>query len=479
MSLKAAAVSGAKWTTASGAISILVQFAQIAVLARLLTPEDFGLMAMIMVVIGFAQIYADAGISSALIYRQDTMPEVLSSLYLLSIFFGLAIFVVALIATPLVAFIFSEPRLISLIPIAATLFLITPFGQQFKILLQRDLRFRELGTVEATAAVAGAAVAIVAAALGLGVLSLIIGQLTNTFIATMAFIAIGWRQWRPFWRFRTTDLKGFLSFGLYQMGEKSVNFVNSRTDQFLIGVLLGPHALGLYNLAWSLVIQPVTRINPILVRVAFPLFAKVQTDRNRLRRGYMFLTWILAVVNGPLLIGFAAISTLFIPVFLGDRWNETIAIVQVLAFVSLLRSISNPVGALFLATGRADLGFKWNVLLLVFQSPAILLGAHYGGLMGVAVSVLAAQAVYMPLMYIFLIRRLLGPCLKDYMASFIPVLAISTVMGLAVLTLPEIITIKPTFTLAAQIALGVALYVGLCALFLRPRMGELRRLVMP
>tara|TARA_R110000868_G_scaffold29049_2_gene108032 strand:+ start:18769 stop:20208 length:1440 start_codon:yes stop_codon:yes gene_type:complete len=478
MSLKAAAVSGAKWTTASSIISILVQFAQIAVLARLLEPEDFGLMAMIMIVIGFAQIYADAGISSALIYRQEATRETLSSLYFLNLFAGIAIFLIALLTMPLISIAFSEPRLKSLVPIAAIVFLIIPFGQQFRVLLQRDLSFKILGTIEAGAAIAGAAAAIGTAILDFGVLSLIIGQIVSMLVATLALVIVGWHRWKPSWHFRILDLEGYFSFGLYQMGEKSVNFFNSRTDQLLLGVLLGPHSLGLYNLAWSLVIQPITRINPILVRVAFPLFAKVQDDRNRLKRGYFFLVWILTAINGPLLIGFSAVATLFIPIFLGDRWTETISIVQILAFVSFFRSISNPIGSLFLATGRADLGFKWNLLLLCLQPIAVFAGAHFGGLMGVAISVLVMQIVYIPLLYLLLIRTLLGACLKEYIASFLPIFVISMVMGLVVLAISETAPATPIFMLAAQITLGAIFYVVLCFLLQRKRIEEVRQLLL-
>src|SRR5712691_7787785 len=104
------------------------------------------------------------------------------------------------------------------------------------------------------------------------------------------------------WRLRRADVDGLLAFGLYQMGERVLNFANSRLDQVLIGIFIGPHALGLYSLAWNLVLQPVTRLNPVLTRVAFPVFSLAQEEPERLKHGFLTLTWSLAAVNAPILI---------------------------------------------------------------------------------------------------------------------------------------------------------------------------------
>jgi O-antigen/teichoic acid export membrane protein len=335
MSLKAEAFSGAKWTTASSLTVAAIQFLQLIVLARLLAPSDFGLMAMVMAVLGFAQIFTDAGISSAIIHRQENSQNQLSSLYWLNVFAGSAVFVLTVLATPIVVFFFHEPRLEILLPCMAVLFLITPFGQQFQLLLQKELKFRTIALVETAAALAGSTIAITAAAGGLGVYSLALGQLGIALLTTIAVTVIGWRDWRPLVRFRVVDIQPYLSFGLYQLGDRGVNFLVARTDQIIIGAILGAEALGIYNLAWNLAIMPVTRINPILTRIAFPVFARVQQESERLKRGYLMLIWLLATSNAPILAGAAAVASTLVPFAFGPQWVAAVPILQVLAFVGL------------------------------------------------------------------------------------------------------------------------------------------------
>src|SRR5699024_8872719 len=142
--------------------------------------------------------------------------------------------------------------------------------QQFEVLLQKELRFKPLCVIETASTLLGMSMAIGAAVAGFGVLALIFGQLANSTAKASALAVLGWHNWRPSLHFRGVDLPGDLGFGLYQMATRSISFFNSRLDQLLLGILVGAQALGFYSLAWNLAIQPVTRINPILTRVAFP-----------------------------------------------------------------------------------------------------------------------------------------------------------------------------------------------------------------
>ena len=477
MSLKRQAAEGAYWTGTSGVAVTVLQFAQLAVLARLLVPEDFGLMAMMMVVIGFAQAFADMGVSNAIIHRQDTTDEHLSSLYWLNILAGTVLFVLLLAAVPAIVAFFAAPRLAGLIPVTALIFLIAPFGQVYQALLQKNLRFRELAVSETSAAALSATVAITAAIAGHGIYALIFGQLANIACKTVVLIVYGWPDWRPGRRFRRHDLEGYLSFGLFQMGERTVNYLNERLDQLLIGALLGAEALGYYHLAFNLVILPVTRINPIVTRVAFPIFARVQDSTERLRHGFMTMRRVLAAVNFPLLLGLAAVAPVFIPSVLGEQWAPSILLVQILAGVALLRSTGNPFGSLLLARGRADMGFYWNVCIVSTQIPAVYIGAQVGGTVGVATALLLMQISYFWGGYYFLVRRLLGPCLRSFLATLGPALLTASVMALAVAGLAEVTTFEAYPLLIAQVGIGALLYVALNWLLFRSQTISILRLV--
>jgi len=453
-SLKTQAAAGVKWTGASTAGRTVLQFAQIAVLAHLLSPSDFGLMGMMLVVLGFAEAFADMGISNAIIHRQNATREQLSSLYWLNMLSGIVVFAAVWAAAPLIVSLFHERRLAGLVFWVALIFVITPVGQQFQILLQKELRFRTLAAVEVTATGVGVAVSIVAAFLGQGVLSLIWGQLANAATRSTLLAGIGWRAWPPALRFQRSDLKGYLSFGLYQMGERSITYFNQRLDQILIGSLLGASALGYYTLAFNLAILPVARINPVITRVAFPVFAKVQDDCDRLRRGYMKVLSVLSMTNFPLLVGLAVLAPVFVPVVFGGQWLPSVVLLQILCFVGLVRTQMNPIGSLLLARGRADLGFHWNAALLASQVIGVWAGARMGGVVGVAISLLALHSLYLGLSYVFLIKPVLGPCARDFLGSSWPAFWMSVVMGAFVLCLERAIR-------SLAVASGPALSIGI------------------
>jgi lipopolysaccharide exporter len=478
MSLKAQAISGGKWTAFSTVITTALQLLQLLVLARLLKPEDFGLMAMVMVVIGFAQAYADFGVSAAIIQRQDATRNQLSSLYWLNIVSGIFLFLLMWVITPLVILLFHEPRLKALVEVVSLGFLITPIGVQFQMLLQKTLRFDVLARQDIATSILGLCVTSLLAWLGYGVWALVWGQLSTASAKTILLVQTGWREWSPSLRFRFEDLHGYLSFGIYQMGERAINYLNSRFDQLLIGYLLGPQSLGYYNFAFNLVIQPISRINPVLTKVAFPVFAKIQGDDNRLRVGYFSVQRILSMANFPILVGFSAVAPFFIPVVFGEQWHPAIVLVEILAFVALIRSTGNPVGSLLLAKGRADLGFQWNAMLLITQIPGILLSAHFGGVVGVCVGLLILQVAYFWMSYFVLIRSLLGPCFSGYIKSMVPPLVLSMVMVIPVLLLPLLLTVaSPIWMPFMQVICGSLFYCILNWLFLRKQLVEIKNMM--
>jgi lipopolysaccharide exporter len=462
MTLKQQAISGVKWSGISMGVVTALQFVTLAFLARLLSPTDFGLMGMIMVVIGFAQAFADMGISNAIIYRQNATRDQLSSLYWLNILAGVIVFCVVCASTPLVVGFYREPRLSNLLYLTALIFLITPLGQQFQIFLQKELKFDGLAKIEVATAVVNATVAIGSAFAGFGVYSLIFGQLAATTAKVALLCGVGWRQWHPSLHFANRDLKGYVSFGLYQMGERSINYLNSNLDYLLIGSMLGASALGYYTLAYNLIIKPSTMINPVITKVAFPVFSRIQNETEKLRKGYLKVLQLLATVNFPMMVGLAVVAPVAVPVIFGEQWLPSIILIQILTIVGLLRSTGNPVGSLLLAKGRADLGFKWNLGLTVTQIPGLYLGAKLGGAVGVAIAFSILMAIYSIIGYFVLISKLIGPCPRAYIQSMWPSLRASGIMACIVFTVGIFSKAVPQqITLIIQVMSGLFVYICL------------------
>jgi lipopolysaccharide exporter len=461
---------------ATGFSSVL-RLVQLFVLARLLMPEDFGLLGMVLIAVGFAEAFSDFGISAAIVHRGDVPRKQLSSLYWLNVATGLAVFAGMWLCAPLVALVFAEPRLVELLRGVAVIFLVVPFGKQFEVLMQRDLHFRWLAWAEMAGSVGGLGAAVALALLGYGAWALVLGFVAHLVIRTLLIIVASPAAYRPTLHFRRSDLDGFVGFGLYQMGERTVNFLSERLDQLLLGILLGAQALGYYTFAFNLVAQPVSRINPIVTRVAFPIFAKIQTELERLRTSYYRVVSMVASVNAPMLLGLAAIAPLVVPAFFGEQWTAAVPIVQILSAVALLRSIGNPVGSLQLALGRADLGFHWNLALLVVSVPAVFLGAYLGAATGVALSLLALQLVLLPVAYRLLLRPLIGRSGLEFTTSIARPVALAATMSAAVLLLLQVLHLPPLLLIATSVAAGSVIYLLLLRLFDRPTLQAVRFLV--
>lgn len=444
-------LGGMKWTGLSSLIVTVVQLMQFAILARLLSPTDFGLMGMLMVVIVFSQVFMDMGISSALVYKQDVTKKQLSSLYWLNIFAGIIVFISIIGFSPLIAAFYKEPRLTELLMYVGLIFLISPIGQQFQFLLQKELRFNQLAKVEVLSVVIGSVTAVVLAVMNFGVWALVWGQILTAVVKACLFFFIGWKNWRPRFHFKYKDLQGFLSFGLFQMGSRTVNYFASNIDYLLIGRFLGTEALGIYTLAYQLIVIPVTKINPIITKVAFPVFSLNQNDNSQIVKGFLQMTKMLAIVSFPILVGLMATSEVLVPVVFGTKWEASIPVIQILCVLGILRVLMNPNGSVLLAKGRADLGFIWDLFIAFFNGLIIWMVVKEG------VTAVALAYVLVSFINFILGRKLLhyviGLTNKEYFSTLLKPTLINILMGLGVYGM---------FHLSKQMELSVSWFLLIC-----------------
>jgi O-antigen/teichoic acid export membrane protein len=463
--LARSAASGVRWTSLGGAVAAGLNLVQTLVVARLLVPADFGLMASAMVVIALGNAFADAGLAAAIVARPATRAQ-LSSLYWLNFAVGAAVCAVVVAVAPLIADFYDQPRLQGIIRVVALVFLISSVGQQFAWLLEKELRFRPLGLTQIAGSAAGTLAAVAYAALGAGVWALVLAALVTSAVTSLLLVAVAWRRWRPSLRLRWHEVRGFLDFGLYQMGERTVNYLASNTDYILIGRYLGPGALGTYSIAYQLAIKPVTYLNPMLNRVAFPIFATRQDDDAAIRRGYLHVVRLVAYATLPLLVGLAAVAPDFIDVVLGDRWRGSAPVLSVLCGVGILRSLANPIGSVLLAKNRPDLGFKGNVLLLGLMIVALLLAAPHG-IMYVAWASLGVTFIgYCG--WLLVLRSVVGMGLGDYAGGLrIPAMS-AVVMLVAVLSVRETLSAADSGSvviLIVGVGVGALVFLSLVARF--------------
>lgn len=196
LSLKQNVISGVKWTSFSTIITTIIQLLQLSILTRFLEPDAFGLMALVMVVIGFSQAFADMGISNAIIHKQDISQEQLSTLYWVNVIAGIILFLILIAIAPLVATFYNESELVELIFIVALTFVIQPFGHQFSTLWQKNMRFYEVAIIDIVMKFFSLIISVYLAYKGYGVYALVYGTLGGVIIQTIIYLYIGLKEYK-------------------------------------------------------------------------------------------------------------------------------------------------------------------------------------------------------------------------------------------------------------------------------------------
>ncbi len=464
MSLKAKAISGIKWTTLSTIIITILQFIQLIILARLLDPSAFGILAIVMIVIGFSKAFLDMGISNAIIQKQEITHNQLSTLYWINVLAGFTVFVIISLAAPFIAEFYKEPELKSLIFIVSLTFVIQPFGQQFMILWKKEMRFKEMAKIDVTNTSVSVIISVYLAYKGYGVYALAYGTLSGTISQTIQFMYLGLKEHKPSFVFKINDTKEFLSFGAFQMGEKSINYISANIDKILIGKFIGMEALGFYNLAWKLVLIPLTKINPIVNKVAFPLYAKVQKDKQTLSHYYTKSLSSLFLVVVPILVFLFYYSQEIVFIAYGEGWELTATLLKILVVIGLFKAIGNPAGALLLAIGRADVSFWWNLVWAFLVSMVLYTTMIISKNMEFIAYSLLGLSLLTSYIYHKMIQKFSGVLYKKIVINFIKVLVVTLIIGLISLTVIILIN-RSHHTL--RFLTGTSIYLTLYAVYLK------------
>jgi O-antigen/teichoic acid export membrane protein len=388
---------------------------------------------------------------------------------------GFVLFGLIWLAIPLIVAYYQEPGLISVLYWVATTFLILPIGQQFQALLQRELRFNILSIIQITQNLFYAIVAIGFAWAGFGVMSLVWGSLIQVFVGVVLLLgaAIHFR-WLPSLHYRLADLSGFAQFGLFQMGDRSLNYLATNVDYLIIGRFLGSGPLGYYSLAYNLIRLPHAYLNPAIVSVAFPAFSRVQHQDHLLRWGYGKIIHYLGAATFPIMGGIIVVAPLLIPIVYGDQWLPSVAVVQIFCLVGIWKSLGNPLGSLLLAKGRADLGFYMNLIALIGYAISNWLGVRWG-INGVAFSTLLFQtAVLVPIGFYLRWLVVKMTAIEYWQALKPPLIAalvmISIIFPLYYALLP--LVAQPILQMAILTMAGIGIYIGMIQWIDRPLLTE-------
>lgn len=428
------------------------------VLARLLVPEEFGLLSMVVAVTGFARLIAEFGFSIALIQKQDCTDKHLSSAFWFNLGSGFILMIIALVAAPLLARFYHEPILAPLTRVLAVDFVISALSVVQSSLLSKMLKFRALALIELLSVGVSGVIGVVLAWAGMGVWSLALQSLS--FSATMTGLLWFSSSWYPKTAFSWIHLKDLLGFGANLLGAQILNYWTRNIDYVLVGHLFGSGDLGIYSRAYMLIMVPLISMSQVVSKVIFPSFSRIRDNRERIKGAFLRVVRSVAFVTFPLMCGLSVVAGKFVLLIFGPKWLPMVPILQVFCVVGMLQSISKLDGNLYYSMGRPDLQFKVGLVLKPLEILGIVVGLQWG-ILGVAVGYAIAVAVGIYPNFV-IAGRLIGLRFIDIIKSLAGEFACSVIMAATVWCIG---LITPGdwhvwWSLTFQVLVGVLVYWG-------------------
>jgi O-antigen/teichoic acid export membrane protein len=444
MELKHKVVSGIKFTTVSTVVTVGVQFFRIVILTRFIDKADFGLAAIVSIVLGFTNLFSDLGFSVALMHKQEVSKEEFSSIFWLNGGVNLSLFLVLLLASPMIASFYSYPVLNMLIPLMGLQLIFASFGKLYSVRMEKEFKFFFISIRDIVGAVISLAVAFFGAYFGMGVYSIIISTLSNVLIVNVLNFVSEYRAFPLTWHFSYDEAKGFLKIGMYQTGAQILDFFSSKLDIILISKFFGTADLGIYSLAKELVMKPIAILSKIVNSVSLPLFSKLQADDFALKYTYTIIIRSLTLVTFPILAFFFLCSEQVVTLFYGSKYNEVIPLFQILIFWCLVVAVSSPSSMLSIAKGKTNLNLYWTMILIFFNT-IIIFTASYYSISSVAYGLNVSAALSYYLYWKYVINKLIPLSFREYFFMILPSLSVALISLLITIPITVVISIDMYF----------------------------------
>jgi O-antigen/teichoic acid export membrane protein len=376
-------MSATKWSALDVFLRQGAQFAVSIVLARILVPEDFGVVAMLALFVGVAGIFIDSGFSSALIQRQTITHTDESTVFFFNLGMGAVVALLLCLAAPWIAAFFKQPILIYLSYAMALNLFLSALASIHITLLTKEMNFKTIAKVGGIASLVSGILAIVLASQGFGVWSLV-GQALMSSAITVLLLWV-WHPWRPTWTFSFVSLSSFFRFGGYLLWTGLLSVINTNLYALLVGKLHSVQEVGFYSQAQRLQQFPVSIMSNVVGRVVFPAFAAVAEDKVSLARMLRKSLISAMFINVPLMLGLIVLAEPLVLVLFGEKWLPSVPVMQVLAIVGMMWPFHlNNVNVL-IAQGHTSLNARIELIkltvaitLLILTSPFGILAIAYG-----------------------------------------------------------------------------------------------------
>lgn len=445
-------VKGTAWMSASTGIVALFQILSLVVLTRFLSKSEFGIVAIVTMVLGIVHTMADLGFSAVVMHKSNLSEKEFSSLYWIQLILFGVLYLISVVFSPLIAAFYEEPSLSYLIPISLLALIFMGIGMLYNTMLQKNKEFKILAIRNIVASSSSFFMAVIMAVLGFGVYSLILSTLFQTAVLHIWNFFSGIKYIKVKRYISITEVKPLIKIGLYQTGTQLIDYISSKLDILIIGKLLGADLLGVYNLVKELVVKVYSLLNSIVNKVALPYFAEMQKDHERLGQAYSSFIGKVSLINFPLCVLLGSLSPYLLILLYGESYSDAAPVLMIMAIWGMLASVGNPINNIIVSVGRTDMSFKYVIIRLIIVTPILTLSAKYGLIM-TALATMACEAIILVVSWYMELWKTIKLGFKSFFSSFFYDLLLSII----IVILANIVI--PFFGLESK-------YIGLCLAFI-------------
>lgn len=451
------------------------------ILARVLTPEEFGLVAMAMAFVSFFTMFNDLGISAALVRADEPSAAFWSSAFWTNLALGIVLTALVNLAAPWIALFFSEPVVEPLINGLSCILLMHCAFLVPMAWLQRSFKFRTIAMIDLSATLLSTVAAILIALNGFGVWALVWQQIVLYLVKMLGGLVSHRAPFRLI--YDAQEIIRVLPFSLGLTGTAFTAFINRNTDNILIGRFLGSAALGYYGRAYQMMLMPVHTLANGASFALYPAMSAIKQDRSQLANVYLKAMSVLSTLMFPMMVGLALVSEPFVALMFGPQWGEVAPVLRILAFVGILQGIGTISNVVWKALGRADILLRWALIRTVGFVLAFSIGIYIGTLTAMALVYLIANIIFFIPFQLEILRALRSEPMR-FLTTLAPQFLSTSVMAVVLLvaqaSIPGLDHLNSPVQLLILVPIGMAAYatamMGLFRPFVRQLWGETKTL---
>ena len=472
MSLKSKTITGVLWSAVDNFAAQAITFLVGIILARLLTPAEFGLIGMLAIFISVSETFINSGFTNALIRKNDATETDYSTVFYFNLAAGVTLFVILFFTAPYIGRFFNEPQLIPIVRVLAIGLIISSLTIIQRTTLTKRIDFKLQAKISLISGILSGIIAIAMAYKGFGVWSLVVKTLSAQAITSLLLWM--WNRWRPTLVFSRKSFKELFSFGSKLLASGLIDTLYQNMYYVIIGKFFSPADLGFFTRAKGFVDLPSTNLDAVMTRVTYPVLSQMQDDKVKLKAGYKRMIKSIMFISSVLLIGMAAISEPMIITLIGEPWRKAILYLQIISFIGMLYPLHALNLNMLQVLGRSDLFLRLEIIKKIISIPAIVIGVLISieaMLIGMCFNSLIAYFINS-----YWSGKFINYPMREQVIDILPGLGIALLMGVGVYFAGLLLPFSYLIRLIIQLALGAILTIGISELLKPEAYVELKRI---